>query len=132
MAGDARLLSAVTVHRVYDKILPFHLPAGLAEHGNRTLAAAADHDALAIRHGLSGFGATVATVADAHHAWNAEHPRLFSDMVESWATEGTVAPGLLAPAGQEPVDQVLRAKRLLTSWLATSRGSFIGKPSDQR
>jgi hypothetical protein len=35
---------------------------------------------------------------DAHHAWNAEHPRLFSDMVAAWATGRTVAPGLTTAA----------------------------------
>jgi pimeloyl-ACP methyl ester carboxylesterase len=99
MAGDARVLSAATTGRVYDEILPFALPA-LGAHAARVLAVAADHDARSIRRGLDRFaaaGATVALARDAHHAWNAEHPRLFSDMVEAWVTDRAVTPGLVAP-----------------------------------
>jgi pimeloyl-ACP methyl ester carboxylesterase len=102
MARDARVLSAATTRRIYDEILPYRLP-GLGGHAARILAVAADHDAVPVRRGLDRFaaaGATVAVARDAHHAWNAEHPRLFSDTVAAWATDRTVAPGLVAPEPQ--------------------------------
>lgn len=98
MVDDARVLSAATIRRIYDEILPFRLPAvGVAD---RILAVAADRDVASIRRGLEAFaaaGATVAVARDAHHAWNAEHPRLFSDMVDAWATDRTVTPELVVP-----------------------------------
>lgn len=96
MAADARVLTAATTRGIYDEILPFRLPPTL--DGPRVLAVAADHDAPIIRRGLGAFaamGATVAEIRDAHHAWNAEHPRLFSDMVAAWVTDRTAAPGLV-------------------------------------
>ena len=39
---------------------------------------------------------------DAHHAWNAEHPRLFSDMVAAWVTDRTVTPGLAVSRERQP------------------------------
>lgn len=100
MVGDARVLSAATTSRIYDEILPFRLPAALGGYADRILAVAADHDVRSIRDGLEVFaaaGATVAVARDAHHAWNAEHPRLFSDVVDAWVTDRTVAPGLVSP-----------------------------------
>ncbi|MFC7550763.1 alpha/beta fold hydrolase [Plantactinospora sp. GCM10030261] len=97
MAADARVLSAATTGRVHDEILPFRLPAALTPQAERVLAVAADHDVRSIREGLAAFasiGASTAVARDAHHAWNAEHPRLFSDMVEGWVTDRTVPPGL--------------------------------------
>lgn len=108
MARDAGLLSAQTVDRVYAEIFPFRLPEALGAHGDRILAVAADHDARPIRDGLAAFGALGATVAvagDAHHAWNAEHPDLFSDMVATWVTERRPASGLVVPAGHGPVGE---------------------------
>lgn len=105
MAGDARVLSAATTRRIYDEIVPFRLPAAMDAHAGRVLAVAADHDVRSIRRGLDAFaavGATVAVARDAHHAWNAEHPRLFSDMVEAWVTDRAVTPGLVVPAEPGP------------------------------
>lgn len=99
MARDAAVLSARTVDRVYGEIVPFRLPRELGAHGDRVLAVAADHDARAIRDGLAAFdaiGATTAVAGDAHHTWNAEHPQLFSDMIEAWATERRAVAGLAA------------------------------------
>jgi pimeloyl-ACP methyl ester carboxylesterase len=98
MAADARVLSAATTRRIYEEIIPFRLPAAISAHAVRVLAVAADHDARSIRRGLDAFaavGATVAVARDAHHAWNAEHPQLFSDMVEAWVTERTLAAALV-------------------------------------
>jgi pimeloyl-ACP methyl ester carboxylesterase len=105
MAGDARVLSAATTRRIYDEIVPFQLPGAMGAHGDRVLAVAADHDAQSIRRGLDAFaaaGATVAVARDAHHAWNAEHPQLFSDMVEAWVTDRTVTPDLVVAAEAGP------------------------------
>jgi pimeloyl-ACP methyl ester carboxylesterase len=105
MAADARVLSAATIRRIYDEIVPFRLPAAIGAHADRVLAVAADHDARSIRRGLDAFtavGATVAVARDAHHAWNAEHPRLFSDMVEAWVTDRTVTPDLVVPVEPGP------------------------------
>ncbi len=101
MAGDARVLSAATTRRIYDELIPFRLPAAMSAHADRILAVAADHDLLSIRQDLGTFaaaGATVAVARDSHHAWNAEHPRLFSDLVETWVTDRVVTPGLERPA----------------------------------
>lgn len=98
MAGDARVLSPATTGRIYDEIVPYRLPAALAAQADRVLAVAADHDMAAIRQGLVAFvtlGATIALARDAQHAWNAEHPALFSDMVEAWVTDRRVVPDLL-------------------------------------
>lgn len=95
MAADARVLSAATTGRIYDEIVPFRLPAGLP--GDRLLAVAADHDAPSIRRGLDTFaaaGATVAVIPNAHHAWNGEHPQLFSDLVTAWVTDRAVVRSL--------------------------------------
>jgi pimeloyl-ACP methyl ester carboxylesterase len=105
MAGDARVLSGATTHRIYEEILPYRLPAAIGAHAVRILAVAADHDARPIRRGLDAFaaaGATVAVARDSHHAWNAEHPQLFSDMVEAWVTDRTVTPDLVAPVEPGP------------------------------
>jgi pimeloyl-ACP methyl ester carboxylesterase len=102
MADDARVLTAATTRRIYDEIVPFGLPPDLGAQATRILAVAADHDARSIRSGLEAFrtaGATVAVAPDAHHAWNAEHPRLFSEMIEAWVTDRTVVPDLAVPAG---------------------------------
>ncbi len=101
MAGDARVLSKTTTRRIYDEILPFRLPASMGAQADRVLAVAADHDMQSIRRGLAAFvalGATAGVAQDAHHAWNAEHPRLFSDMVAAWVTDRTVTPGLAVSA----------------------------------
>lgn len=97
MVADARVLSAATVETVYEEILTFRLPPALGAQADRVLVVAADHDLPSIRRGLDAFaaaGATVAEIQDAHHAWNAEHPQLFSDMVEAWVGDRTPAPGL--------------------------------------
>jgi hypothetical protein len=105
MAANARVLSAATTRRIYDEIVPYRLPAAIDAHAARILAVAADHDVRSIRRGLDAFataGATVAVARDAHHAWNAEHPRLFSDMVDAWVTARAVTPDLMAPATPGP------------------------------
>ena len=104
MVGDARALSATTTRRIYDEILTFRLPVAMNAGADRVLAVAADHDVASIRRGLDTFaaaGATVAVVPDAHHAWNAEHPRLFSEMVDAWVGDRTVVAGLDVPT-EEP------------------------------
>jgi len=53
MAGDARVLSATTTHRIYDEVVPFRLPTAIEPHAVRVLATAADHDARPIRRGPS-------------------------------------------------------------------------------
>ena len=105
MAANARVLSAATTRRIYDEIVPYRLPAAIDAQAARILAVAADHDVRSIRQGLDAFaraGATVAVARDAHHAWNAEHPRLFSDMVDAWVTARAVTPDLMAPAAPDP------------------------------
>jgi pimeloyl-ACP methyl ester carboxylesterase len=104
MAADAGVLSRATTRRIYDEIVPFQLPAAMNVHAARILAVAADHDVRSIRRGLDTFaaaGASGAVARDAHHAWNAEHPQLFSDMVEDWVTDRTVTQGLTVPARPE-------------------------------
>jgi pimeloyl-ACP methyl ester carboxylesterase len=101
MVADARVLSATTTRRIYDEILDFELPEGLLRPADRVLAVAAEHDVRSVHRGLETFaalGATTAVVRNAHHAWNAEHPQLFNDMIEDWVRDRTVTPGLDVPA----------------------------------
>ncbi|MFV0306262.1 MAG: alpha/beta fold hydrolase [Desertimonas sp.] len=96
MAGDSRRLSADTVRRVYDEIFSFDVRRLTLEAGD-LLAVAADKDTRSIRDGLgvlAAVGATVAVAPDAHHAWNAERPELFTDLVARWVADGVVADGM--------------------------------------
>lgn len=94
---DAGRMSRDAARRVYVELLHYRLPAGLAAHADRLLAVAGDREARSVRAGLAtlaAVGATTAVVRRAHHAWNAEHPELFSRMIETWAADRTVPPEL--------------------------------------
>jgi pimeloyl-ACP methyl ester carboxylesterase len=94
---DARLLSASTVRRVNDEVLTYRPPPGLADHAHKLLAVTGDRELAPVRASLAdlaALGATTAVAPNAHHAWNAEHPDLFTEMVRSWISARTVPTGL--------------------------------------
>jgi pimeloyl-ACP methyl ester carboxylesterase len=95
-AADAALLDPGVARRVYDEVLDHRAPE-LGTAAGRLLAVAGDHEAAAVRRGpadLAAVGATAAVAPDSRHAWNGEHPELFSRMVESWALHRALPPGL--------------------------------------
>ncbi len=86
---DMGRLSAETVKRIYHGVFSSSLPANLAHVADRLLVVAGDKEAKAVLAGLDDVvqqhpGASVASVPNAHHIWNVEHPELFSDMIRSW------------------------------------------------
>lgn len=88
-ARDNKRLSALTYRRVYNEVFNFSLPAELALPEHRLLALAGDREANAVKNSLVEFsrripGAITALVPEAHHAWNAEHPQLFTATVRAW------------------------------------------------
>jgi pimeloyl-ACP methyl ester carboxylesterase len=95
-AADAARLDPGTAGRVYGEVLDHRTPE-LGRAAGRLLAVAGDHEAAAVRRGLAdlaGVGATAAVAPDSRHAWNGEHPELFSRMVESWVLHRALPPGL--------------------------------------
>ncbi len=103
---DNKVLTAQTYKRVYDELLPFHLPAVLAHRPHRLLALAGDREMNAIQDGLLDFcqtmpNATGALVPNAHHGWNGEHPQLFNAVILAWV-EGKPLPTELKPVTTPP------------------------------
>ncbi len=87
--ADAARLDRGAAQRIYAELLHRSLPP-LGPHAERLLAVAGDREAKAIRTGLAAFaaaGATAAVVPRASHAWNGEHPDLFSRTVAGWALD---------------------------------------------
>ncbi len=96
---DARRLSSATIRRVYDEVLDFSLPASLADLETPVLAVAGSAEAQRVLSSLADFeqscgNAQTAIAPDAHHAWNAEHPELFTAMIRAW-TRGEELPETL-------------------------------------
>jgi pimeloyl-ACP methyl ester carboxylesterase len=103
---DSRRLSRTTIQRIYDEVLPYSLPASLDQRQTRVLAVAGDAEARKIRNDLSLFpellpGSTVRLAPQAHHGWNAEHPELFTAMIEAWVSEEEL-PNELIAVGSPP------------------------------
>lgn len=101
MAADAARLAPGTGEQVYAELMDYRSPE-LGPAADRLLAVAGDKEVRSVRTGLADLtaaGITTATVPDAHHAWNAEHPELFSRMVRDWALDRTLAPELVSGTG---------------------------------
>lgn len=86
---DNKRASGQMLRQVFSELLSFTLPDGLERLPQRVLAVAGDHEAKLILDSLLDFAAKMqhgeARIApNAHHAWNAEHPQLFTAMVEAW------------------------------------------------
>jgi pimeloyl-ACP methyl ester carboxylesterase len=95
-AADTARLDPGVAGRVYGEVLEHRTPE-LGTAAGRLLAVAGDHEAGAVRRGLADLaavGATAAVAPDSRHAWNGEHPELFSRMVESWVLHRALPPGL--------------------------------------
>ncbi len=95
---DSKRLSKQTTGRVYAEILDYTLPAPLSERTQPLLAVAGDKETRPILDGLPDLqrlpNAVTAIAPNAHHAWNGEHPTLFTDMVSAWV-EGRPLPAAL-------------------------------------
>ena len=85
---DSKRLTPKTINRIYDEVLQFTLPAGLAEQSPRLLAVAGEKEAALVLESLADFDvvetAVTAIIPKAHHGWNGEFPELFTEMVERW------------------------------------------------
>jgi pimeloyl-ACP methyl ester carboxylesterase len=95
MARDMRRMSGETLRTIYAELLPFALPRSLGTLDQRMLAVAGDKEAAAIRNDLAEFpklmrNAKAAVVPEAHHAWNGEHPELFTAMIDAWVSEAAL------------------------------------------
>lgn len=88
---DSKRLSSKTIDKIYDEVLQFTLPAGLAAQSPRLLAVAGEKEATLVLESLADFSvvetAVTAIIPNAHHGWNGEFPALFSGMIESWVGE---------------------------------------------
>ena len=99
MLVDAARLSPDAANRLYTELMDGYRTPELGAAAERLLAVAGDGEVRPVRAGLAdlaALGATTAVVPRAHHAWNAEHPELFSRMVADWALHRTLPPELAA------------------------------------
>lgn len=102
--ADAARLDRPSARRISAELLHHRMPV-LGSSAERLLAVAGDREAAPIRTGLAAFaatGATAAVVPRASHAWNGEHPDLFSRTVAGWALDRAL------PAELEVVRPVAR------------------------
>jgi pimeloyl-ACP methyl ester carboxylesterase len=98
--ADAARMSRDGARRVYAELLHHRTP-DLGPHADRVLAVAGDREvraAHAALRRLAAAGATAALAPRAHHAWNGEHPELFSRMVRDWALDRALPPELVPVA----------------------------------
>lgn len=99
---DARRLSSRTIRLIYREVLPFGLPRELERSSARVLAVAGSREARQIVGTLDEFprripGGRAALVEGVHHAWNAERPELFNEMVRAWCLEQELPSALQEP-----------------------------------
>ncbi len=97
---DARRLSSRTIRLVYDEVLSFRLPSELLQRQQPVLAVSGAREARQVLASLDEFpkhlpNATCAIAPEAHHAWNAEHPELFTSMIRQWASSSELSDGLI-------------------------------------
>lgn len=101
MVADAARMSREAADRMYAELLNGYRTPDLGAGAERLLAVAGDGELRPVRDGLADLaaaGATAAVAPDAHHAWSAEHPDLFTRMVADWALHRTLPPELV-PVG---------------------------------
>lgn len=103
MRRDSKRLSIDTLMRTYDEVLKHQLAPELGQRTQPVLAVAGEAEVKAILNNLTDFprvipNARAYRVPKAHHAWNAEHPQLFTDMIRAWVS-GKPLPAALQPVG---------------------------------
>ncbi len=86
---DNKRMPISAFHRIYGEVLNFTLPDFTSHPQIRLLAVAGESENAIIKESLTMFvkqrpQTAAALVPKAHHAWNAEHPQLFTDMVAAW------------------------------------------------
>lgn len=89
---DMLRMPPASLRRIYDEIVPFALPAVLAERDHPVLAVAGEKEAADVTGTLDAFtallpNATTAVAPGAHHGWNGEFPDLFTAMIEAWVND---------------------------------------------
>ncbi|MDZ4769145.1 MAG: alpha/beta hydrolase [Chloroflexota bacterium] len=103
---DAKRVTGLTFKRIYGALFNFALPIELAQRPHRLLAVAGDAEAAMVKGGLADFpalmpNATACVIPNAHHGWNGEHPKLFTDMIRAWV-EGRALPDALKAISLQP------------------------------
>lgn len=87
---DSKRASRSMFQSIYTTLFDFTLPEKLYQCVHRVLAVAGDKEVDMITQGLDDFhdlpNGTSRLIPDAHHAWNAEYPTLFSSVVRAWIT----------------------------------------------
>jgi pimeloyl-ACP methyl ester carboxylesterase len=88
----ARRTDADALRRILDEAISAPLPAGLARIRTRTLAVAGSRDTKPACRAVAYLQATIRQAAGrlvpgVGHAWNAEDPRLFTEVVRAWVDE---------------------------------------------
>lgn len=101
---DAKRMSAKMVREMSNEVLDFQPPTTLKQRHQPVLAVAGDGEVQMIRNNLDKMGAVLnnvqtAIVPKAHHAWNGEHPALFTNMIRAWV-EGRPLPSELQVQGE--------------------------------
>ena len=88
---DAARLTGTTVRAVYAEVLRFSLENVLGDCKHRVLGVAGGAEAKTIIRGLPRFlelqDGHAAIAPKVHHAWNAELPGVFTEMIRSWVDE---------------------------------------------
>lgn len=97
---DNKALTPEVYQRVYDEIFAFQIPSILAERPQPLLAVAGDKEMEAVRSGLTTVlnmipHASARIVPNAHHAWTAEHPQLFNEVVLAWVEQKSLPATLI-------------------------------------
>ncbi len=101
MRRDSKRLPTDVLIRAYDEVLAHKVPNELAKRSQPLLAVAGDAEVKAILETLADYptlmpNARAYRVPKAHHAWNGEHPQLFTDMINAWVS-GKPLPSALQP-----------------------------------
>lgn len=96
---DVERLAPLTVKRVYQELSGGMALEISADATSRLLMVAGDREAKPILNSLtiakeSLSHATTAIAPNAHHVWNAEHPQLFTDMIDLWLNEHKIPAAL--------------------------------------
>lgn len=98
---DAARLKGATVRAVYAEVLRFSMAGLLGDCPCRLLGVAGGAEARTITKGLPDFlllpEGQAAIAPKVHHAWNAELPEVFTEMIRSWIQERDL------PAQLQPV-----------------------------
>jgi pimeloyl-ACP methyl ester carboxylesterase len=86
---DNKRASGKMLRNLFGELVNFMLPDGLERLPHRVLAVAGDQEAKMIQDSLADVPAKMrngeARIApNAHHAWNGEHPHLFTEMIQAW------------------------------------------------